>query len=120
MPGTGRISGMAGIYRRRYRLPSDFTVMKQSRRPARPLNCTGMRLFSVFLICGALLAQAPKKAPDRSGPQKQDEGLASITVDVNVVSVLASVRDKKGALIPNLTKDDFTILEDGKPQPIKY
>ena len=37
-----------------------------------------------------------------------------------MVNVLASVRDKKGALIPNLTKDDFTILEDGKPQPIKY
>ena len=37
-----------------------------------------------------------------------------------MVSVLTSVRDKKGALIPNLTKDDFTILEDGKSQPIKY
>ena len=37
-----------------------------------------------------------------------------------MVSVLATVRDKKGALIPNLQKEDFTILEDGKPQPIKY
>ena len=41
-------------------------------------------------------------------------------MDVNVVSVLTSVRDKKGALIPSLTKDDFTISEDGKPQAIKY
>ena len=79
-----------------------------------------MRLLTVFSVCAALMAQAPpqKDAP----PQKKgnDEGLASIKVDVDVVSVLASVRDKKGALIPNLTKEDFTILEDGKPQPIKY
>jgi VWFA-related protein len=41
-------------------------------------------------------------------------------VDVDVVSILASVRDKRGALIPNLQKDDFTILEEGKAQTIKY
>ena len=46
--------------------------------------------------------------------------MATIKVDVDVVSILASVRDKRGALIPNLEKQDFTILEDGKPQPIKY
>lgn len=44
----------------------------------------------------------------------------TIKVDVSVVSILASVRDKKGALIANLTKDDFTILEEGKAQTIKY
>ena len=41
-------------------------------------------------------------------------------MDVDVVNILASVRDKKGTLMPNLEKQDFTILEDGKPQPIKY
>jgi VWFA-related protein len=39
---------------------------------------------------------------------------------VNVVSILASVRDKRGGLVPNLDKLEFTILEDGKPQEIKY
>src|SRR5262252_4363512 len=43
-----------------------------------------------------------------------------IKVDVNVVNILVSVRDKKGTLIPNLERKDFTILEDGKPQTIKY
>src|SRR5215471_18846248 len=77
--------------------------------------CTGMRLLTVFTLCAVLLAQSPQKAPPR-----QDEGLAPIKVDVDVVSVLTSVRDKKGALIANLAKDDFTILEDGEAQPIKY
>src|SRR5207237_7052431 len=44
----------------------------------------------------------------------------TLKVDVDVVSILASVRDKKNALIPNLEKADFTVLEDGKPQTIKY
>ena len=46
----------------------------------------------------------------------QDE---PIRVDVNLVSVLASVRGKGGALISNLQKDDFKIYEDGKEQQIK-
>ncbi|HXB75307.1 MAG TPA: VWA domain-containing protein [Candidatus Acidoferrales bacterium] len=53
-----------------------------------------------------------------AGLRAQD--LPSIKVDVDVVSVLTTVRDKKGALIANLQKDDFTVLEDGKPQTIKY
>jgi len=43
-----------------------------------------------------------------------------IKVDVDIVSVLASVRDKRNGFISNLTKDDFQIFEDGKPQTIKY
>ena len=43
-----------------------------------------------------------------------------IKVDVNVVNILVSVRDKRGALIPNLEQKDFTVLEDGKAQQIKY
>ncbi|HXK01301.1 MAG TPA: VWA domain-containing protein [Verrucomicrobiae bacterium] len=49
----------------------------------------------------------------------QDQ-LPTLKVDVDVVSILASVRDKKNALIPNLEKNDFTVLEDGKAQTIKY
>jgi len=75
-----------------------------------------MRILTIFVVCAALIGQTPQKTPQKP----TDEGLASITVDVNVVSVLTSVRDKKGTLIPNLEKADFTILEDGKPQTIKY
>ena len=50
----------------------------------------------------------------------QDVADMPIKVDVDVVSVLASVRDKHGAFIKNLTKDDLQIYEDGKLQSIKY
>jgi len=43
-----------------------------------------------------------------------------IVVQVKVVNVLAMVRDKKGALVSNLGKDDFLIDEDGRTQTITY
>jgi VWFA-related protein len=40
--------------------------------------------------------------------------------DVKVVSVLATVLDKQGRIIHDLTKDDFQIAENGRTQAIKY
>jgi VWFA-related protein len=65
-----------------------------------------MRTFAVFAICAAAAAVA--------------QDLPTIKVDVDIVNVLTSVRDKRGALVPNLQKSDFTIYEDGKQQEIKY
>jgi len=81
-----------------------FFMVKHTPGVRRPPNCTGMRILVALATGAALLAQ----------------DLPSIKVDVDVVSVLVSVRDKKGALIANLEKPDFTVLEDGKPQDIKY
>ena len=45
---------------------------------------------------------------------------ATISVKVKVVNTLATVRDKHGQIIPNLTQDDFALEEDGRPQTIRY
>jgi VWFA-related protein len=63
------------------------------------------------LAAGLIAQQKPKP--------EQEELPPSISVDVNVVNLLFSVRDKKGGLVSTLGKDDFTVLEDGKPQQIK-
>lgn len=44
----------------------------------------------------------------------------TFTTAVKVVNLLASVKDKKGQLNPDLKQTDFQILEDGRPQAIKY
>ncbi|MEO7144595.1 MAG: VWA domain-containing protein [Bryobacteraceae bacterium] len=44
----------------------------------------------------------------------------TIKVDVNLVNVLFSVRNKSGGLVGNLEKSDFTIAENGQQQEIKY
>jgi len=42
------------------------------------------------------------------------------SVEVKVVNVLTTVRDKHGKLINNLSQDDFVLDEDGRQQSIKY
>lgn len=44
----------------------------------------------------------------------------TIKTDVNVVNVFATVRDKKGQIVRDLTQADFMLQEDGRPQTIKY
>src|ERR1700691_2723844 len=43
-----------------------------------------------------------------------------IKVDVDLVNVLCSVRNKNNGLVGNLEKSDFKLLEDGKEMEIKY
>lgn len=56
----------------------------------------------------------------KPGPEPEADTAPTIKVDVDVVNILASVRNKKGGLVSNLTKDDFSLEEDGKSQAIKY
>lgn len=51
---------------------------------------------------------------------QQQEADAVFSSDVKVVGVLATVLDKQGHLIHDLAKDDFQVLENGRPQAIKY
>ncbi|MGC1619459.1 MAG: VWA domain-containing protein [Candidatus Acidiferrum sp.] len=82
------------------------------------------------LFCLALAAQdfrAQQQSPpaqDQGQPQpvlkRPQEAPPKIAVEVKTVSVLATVRDKHGKIIPDLTKDDFELDEDGRPQTINY
>jgi VWFA-related protein len=85
------------------------------------------------LLFSALLSQdfrAQEKPPEQTPAQPQgqpqpelkrpQEGQPKIAVEVKTVSVLATVRDKHGKIISNLSKDDFQLDEDGRPQIINY
>jgi len=74
----------------------------------------------VLLIFAVASALMPPARAQQTSPQNDQESMETLKVNVNVVQLFFNVKDKKGALIPNLTKDDFEVLEDGKPQTIKY
>src|SRR5215469_12473910 len=85
-----------------------------------PKSPTVRRTLSALLFLASLAAaqQASEQAPSQqAGDQNPSE---TLKVNVNVVQLFFNVKDKHGALIPNLTKTDFDIAEDGKPQTIKY
>jgi VWFA-related protein len=88
---------------------------------------TLLLFFAIALIPLSLLAQQESAPPsvqkDAGKDQVPDKDQGKIPVfrkNVTVVNVLLTVKDKHGALIPNLTKDHFDLLDDGKPQTIKY
>jgi VWFA-related protein len=64
--------------------------------------------------------QAPAAQPSQNPQQEIPKANSKIAVQVKTVSVLATVRDKHGKIVSNLSKDDFVLDEDGRPQTINY
>ena len=93
-----------------------------------------MTLAAMFVPARLAMAQQapPQQIASSQSPTSQDqkpqgqksedsqEPTETLKVNVNVVQLFFNVKDKRGALIPNLTKDDFEIKEDSTPQTIKY
>src|SRR5579863_1590238 len=77
------------------------------------------RAVLLLILCGGFSAASAQQSTP-SSDQDQDQSATTLKVNVNVVQLFFNVKDKKGALIPSLAKTDFEILEDGKPQTIKY
>jgi VWFA-related protein len=71
-------------------------------------------------IVAVLLSIAPAIAQENAPPSNQQDQTPVFRKNVNVVNVFFTVKGKHGALVPGLTKDQFEISEDGKPQIIKY
>src|SRR5690349_634869 len=96
------------------------------------------RALSVTLLVSTLLAAGPsaqQTAPAASGGQAQPAGAQppgappaqpgpgqppiTFKTEVNYVEVDAVVANEKGDFVKNLKAEDFTVLEDGKPQKIE-
>jgi hypothetical protein len=61
------------------------------------------------LVTLAAVGFSPAQAPE-----------TPIKVDVEVVNVFCTVHDHHGALVRDLKLDDFKLLEDNRPQEIRY
>jgi VWFA-related protein len=114
------------------------------RRVVPVLVITALVVAAPFAGAGQPAGQQPsttsQPAPNQSSPnqsppsqqgsqgqqpagQSQEESqgpVATFKANTSIVQLFFNVKDKHGALIPNLTKDDFEIAEDSKPQTIKY
>lgn len=77
-----------------------------------------MRFLLAVVVCASLVLTPRGRAQQQQKPP--EDITPTIQVEVSLVNLLCSVRDKRGGWITNLTKDDFTIAEDGHPQEIKY
>jgi VWFA-related protein len=65
-------------------------------------------------------AQSPPQQqpppPPQTPPSMSSRGVLKVTTEIVLVNVVA--RDRRGELIKDLKKDDFTLFEDGKKQDV--
>jgi VWFA-related protein len=73
----------------------------------------------VVCLPGLVLAGVLVAEPQNQPAPLPQEKTPTLTVRTEVVNIYAVVRDKK-RLVPNLTKEDFLVTEDGVPQQIRY
>jgi VWFA-related protein len=70
-----------------------------------------MRSTTSLILAAALMQAAPAQPPAQQPP-------VTFKVEVNYVEIDANVEDEQGKFVRNLTRDDFQIVEDGKPQAL--
>ena len=78
---------------------------------------TVKRSRAVALLAGVALAGLALAAPGQQPPPPPGE---VFRVEVDVVSLYCTVKDKQGGLVTDLEPGDFEIREDGKLQEVKY
>ena len=69
----------------------------------------------------AQLAPSPDAPPVSTAPapSQDEQAVANFKLQVNLVDMFFTVKDKQGNLVPHLTKDDCTVSEDKVPQTLK-
>ncbi len=70
----------------------------------------------------AQLAPSPDAPPVSNAPAapEDDQPVATFKIQVNLVDLFFTAKDKNGNLVPHLTKDDCTVAEDKVPQTLKH
>ena len=72
-------------------------------------------------IASAQTLKLPPPKPDTSAPDTTPQDKTqTLSLAARLVNLPVVVRDKKGAMVQNLTKDDFALSVDSKPQVIRY
>jgi len=74
-------------------------------------------LFVLAVLVSSLAGQEPVRT---SQPATAQVPTSNIKVRVDLVNVLMTVTNKKNRLEIGLSKDDFRVFEDNKPQTIRY
>lgn len=95
------------------------------------MHIAGKRLILLSLLASSLLAPVlaaaqesqPATVNEQNSASEQPQAADSspnFAVNVNLVNLFFTVKDRRGVPVRNLSREDFEVYEDGKPQTIKY
>ena len=86
--------------------PRSAGMTASGKSASEPLSRRRLMLSAAGLLASGALARAGQDV--------------TFSTEVKVVNVLANVYGKNGEIVRSLTKDDFLLAEDGRPQTIRY
>jgi Ca-activated chloride channel family protein len=72
------------------------------------------------LLAAAILSAAACFPPLSSGQSQEPRPATTIRIDTDVVAIDVTAVDRKGNYVRDLTPDEFTVLEDGRPRKIDF
>src|SRR5262249_34334895 len=76
------------------------------------------QMMAALLIASLAFGLLPAQQTQTPPAADQNEGRFKFKVESQLVLVNIVARDKQGKPVTDLKREDFTILEDGKPQNI--
>jgi VWFA-related protein len=91
--------------------PSRAAIILAAMRPNKKRPLEFLLALLVFALFGVGLLTAA---------QEQAEPSATLRVEVPVVNVYCTVKERDGRLVTDLSAEDFEVKEDGKKQEIRY
>jgi VWFA-related protein len=90
------------------------------------INPAGILVFGGLLAYTVVRAQDDSKKPPTSSSQSQTTGQKDqktepvIRLETELVQIDLVVADKAGKLVSDLKREDFQVIEDGKPQTVTH
>ncbi|HZB88179.1 MAG TPA: VWA domain-containing protein, partial [Terracidiphilus sp.] len=79
-----------------------------------------LAVFATHLAWGQL-APSPDASPVSNAPPppEEDQSVATFKIEVNLVNLFFTAKDKGNSLVPHLTRNDCSVTEDKVPQTLK-
>lgn len=77
-------------------------------------------IFGTLLASLSFIPAFAQQSGSGSPPAAQPSNTPVFRQNVRLVNIFFNVKDKHGALIPDLKKEQFDVFEEGAPQVIKY
>ena len=79
-----------------------------------------LRRTSAFLVLSLAMPLTGNLWAQAVASQEDEAPVPTLKINARTVLVDVVVTDKAGHAVPNLTKDDFQVTEDGKPQSVTF
>lgn len=83
-------------------------------------STTAVIFVAIALAMALLSGTAQSQTKDRTANDQKQQDAGTLRIETELVQIDVVVSDKQGKLVNDLKREDFQLIEDGKPQSITH